>query len=765
MHPHEEPYIAEAAEDAACVWPGLSEDDDDLIRDVVRQFSEASGGGPSQLLPIHLKEAVSCGSDITELKLVRALRRFVDLCASGSLPTQLSEFMTAANLIPLKKKSGPKDVRPIACGEVLRRVVEQVILRKQLPTVKPHLEPEQVGVGIKDAATQTAIACSQLLPKIAQDPRIGLLQIDLKNAFNSVLRAAVLRQVQQRAPAMFPWAKWSLGGQNLLVCQEETLHGVRGVQQGSPLGPLFFALALQEVLAELRPLFGDASWKIWYLDDGTIFGNLELLEAVLERLEIFLPRIGLELNLRKCVLVTVCAQAEINRFPQLAEVSLVDIRDENASFKMLGVPMGGSVYVKKALEETTAKVEQFCEQLINLDNPQIGFILLRQCCGTCRVVHLMRAMDTNDTARLVEAVDQAVMDSAMAMLRVPCAENARTQLTLPLRLTGCGLARAQTAIACSQVLPKIAQDPRIGLLQTDLKNAFNSVLRAAVLRQVQQRAPAMFPWAKWSLGGQNLLVCQEETLHGVRGVQQGSPLGPLFFALALQEVLAELRPLFGDASWKIWYLDDGTIFGNLELLEAVLERLEIFLPRIGLELNLRKCVLVTVCAQAEINRFPQLAEVSLVDIRDENASFKMLGVPMGGSVYVKKALEETTAKVEQFCEQLINLDNPQIGFILLRQCCGTCRVVHLMRAMDTNDTARLVEAVDQAVMDSAMAMLRVPCAENARTQLTLPLRLTGCGLARATDIAPLAAFTGRWSFYEKGHELVHLPKALFFRTT
>ena len=389
-------------------------------------------------MPIHLKEAVSCGSDITELKLVRALRRFVDLCASGSLPSQLSEFMTAANLIPLKKKSGPKDVRPIACGEVLRRVVEQVILRKQLPTVKPHLEPEQVGVGIKDAATQTAIACSQLLPKIAQDPRIGLLQIDLKNAFKS----AVLRQAQQRAPAMFPWAKWSLGGQNLLVCQEETLHGVRGVQQGSPLGPLFFALALQEVLAELRPLFDEASWKIWYLDDGTIFGNLELLEAVLERLETLLPRIGLELNLRKCVLVTVCAQAEINRFPQLAEVSLVDIRDENAGFKMLGVPMGGSVYVKKALEETAAKVEQFCEQLINLDNPQIGFILLRQCCGTCRVVHLMRAMDTNDTARLVEAVDHAVMDSAMAMLRVPCAENARTQLTLPLRLTGCGLARA-----------------------------------------------------------------------------------------------------------------------------------------------------------------------------------------------------------------------------------------------------------------------------------------------------------------------------------
>ena len=264
LHPHEEPYVAEADQEAACAWPGLTEEDDDMIRDVVTHFSDASGGGPSQLLPVHVKEAVTCGSDIAELNLVRALRRFVDLCASGTLPTELSEFTTAANLIPLKKKSGPKDVRPIACGEVLRRVVEQAILRKHLSAVKPHLEPEQVGVGIKDAATQTAIACSQLLPRIAQEPRLGLLQIDLKNAFNSVFRSAVLRQVQQRAPAMYPWAKWSLCGKNLLVCQEEILHGVRGVQQGSPLGPLFFALALQEVLAELRPLFDDASWKIWY---------------------------------------------------------------------------------------------------------------------------------------------------------------------------------------------------------------------------------------------------------------------------------------------------------------------------------------------------------------------------------------------------------------------------------------------------------------------------------------------------------------------
>ena len=106
----------------------------------------------------------------------------------------------------------------------------------------------------------------------------------------------------------------------------------------------------------------------------------------------------------------------------------------------------------------------------------------------------------------------------------------------------------------------------------------------------------------------------------------------------------------------------------------------------------------------------------------------MGSVPMGGSHYVKEALAETTGKVEHFCKQLVDLEHPKMGFILLRQRCGTCRVVHLLRAMDPNDTAQMVEAVDNAVMDSALAMLRAPCAGQARVQLTLPLPFGGCGI-------------------------------------
>ena len=75
--------------------------------------------------------------------------------------------------------------------------------------------------------------------------------------------------------------------------------------------------------------------------------------------------------------------------------------------------MGGSAYVKKALEETAVKVDHFCEKVASLEHLQMGFILLRHCCGTCRVVHLLRAMDTKESSALAKAVDKSLMDSML----------------------------------------------------------------------------------------------------------------------------------------------------------------------------------------------------------------------------------------------------------------------------------------------------------------------------------------------------------------
>ena len=226
------------------------EEDTDFVRKAVMSFADSSAAGPSSFAPAHLKEALLCGSSLGERACLLALLRLVNKAASGCLPTSLAAYFTGANLTPLVKKDN--GVRPVACGELLCRLVEVCVLRKALPDVLPKLSPIQAGVSIRDATTHIALGAAHFLPSVAARKGLGFLQIDLVNAFNSVSRDAILRQVQKLAPSIYPWAKWSLESQGLLFCKGETLLSESGVRQGGPLSPLLFSLALHELLLPLE---------------------------------------------------------------------------------------------------------------------------------------------------------------------------------------------------------------------------------------------------------------------------------------------------------------------------------------------------------------------------------------------------------------------------------------------------------------------------------------------------------------------------------
>ena len=76
------------------------------------------------------------------------------------------------------------------------------------------------------------------LPALKVKSGCGLLQLDLINAFNTVSRQAILRQIQRVVPFLLSWAQWSLRCQSLLLCHNQVLRSKSGVHQGSPLGPL-----------------------------------------------------------------------------------------------------------------------------------------------------------------------------------------------------------------------------------------------------------------------------------------------------------------------------------------------------------------------------------------------------------------------------------------------------------------------------------------------------------------------------------------------
>ena len=110
----------------------------------------------------------------------------------------------------------------------------------------------------------------------------GLLSVDLANAFNLVSWNAVLKGVKDHFPSLLAWTSYCYGGEApFLWSGEDYIRSVSGVQQGDPLGPLLFAIALQPIAADLRKRLQESGsstdsallQSMWYLDDGYIIAK------------------------------------------------------------------------------------------------------------------------------------------------------------------------------------------------------------------------------------------------------------------------------------------------------------------------------------------------------------------------------------------------------------------------------------------------------------------------------------------------------------
>ena len=103
------------------------------------------------------------------------------------------------------------------------------------------------------------------------DPPV-LMKVDLKNAFNKVSRAHLLRLVRVHFPGVARWVSWCYGsGEDpYLWHNDHILKSREGVQQGDPLGPLLFALVIQELIQAIAAKCPSLDLNLWYLDDGVI---------------------------------------------------------------------------------------------------------------------------------------------------------------------------------------------------------------------------------------------------------------------------------------------------------------------------------------------------------------------------------------------------------------------------------------------------------------------------------------------------------------
>ena len=418
------------------------------VLDALRAFAKGSAPGPSGLRAQHLLDAVSSPEQGSTLQ---ALADVVNLLAAGLAPRDLSQHMAGASLIALSKENA--DIRPIAVGEVLRRLTSKCLCSSVKAAARDMFEPLQVGVACPQGLEAAIHTLGQHMERHATSSTKLVLTIDFQNAFNTVSRTAFLRACRQHMPAVASWASWCYSLPSRLVYNGRVINSNAGVQQGDNLGPLLFSLALHPALQRLKAVPG-IDVVIGYLDDVVIAGDAEAVGAALGILQATLPDLALGLNASKCELIPTAgsnSEVDLTAFPSGMR------RVPDACFKFLGTPIGTRAFVERFTQEKrTDKAAKLLEEIVWIEDGQIAHKLLMRCMGASRVMHAMRTTRPDWIMPQLKSVDDAVMNSLESCLGLALPQSARLQASLPTRLGGLGLRSAERHAAAAFLTSRLA---------------------------------------------------------------------------------------------------------------------------------------------------------------------------------------------------------------------------------------------------------------------------------------------------------------------
>ena len=227
----------------------------------LRAFPLETAPGPTGLRVQHLRDACVVGNSDSFLA---QLAEVVSLLAQGRAPSFVAPVLAGAGLVALPKPQG--GVRPIAVGEILRRLTGKCLMTQVREDAQAFFWPAQVGVAVKGGAERAVHAVRAWTQQHAGASQKVLLKLDFRNAFNCVSRDAVLQECAANFPALARWATWCYRQPTRLQFGDHVLHSSTGVQQGDPLGPLLFSVALQPLARALRNgSLTTVSWRVTWL--------------------------------------------------------------------------------------------------------------------------------------------------------------------------------------------------------------------------------------------------------------------------------------------------------------------------------------------------------------------------------------------------------------------------------------------------------------------------------------------------------------------
>ncbi|CAI5947839.1 unnamed protein product [Closterium sp. NIES-65] len=398
-----------------------------------------SSGGPSGWVAEHLRDTFLAFPQSLHFLLAVYQQWLRGRCAPAA-----RSLLASSTLVALAKSN--MDVRPIAIGEVLVRILSRAVclqLRDQMARV--FLASQQFGVGVMCG---TEVVVRGVRRALADHPDWVVLQLDVANAFNSFHRDRMFQALQASPEfqCLIPFIGLFYGTPSDLHYRSGTgvvtMHSERGTRQGDPLSPFLYALTQR---LALEPVLAEGDVQLWlYADDTYVLGPparvLHHFAEIMRRL----GEMGLAAQPHKCLVY----QTESFLSRDLEAFTGLGIEVARRGLTVTGVPVGTVSFVEQSLPDRLERMGRVLPWLPRLRQPQTAARLLSACVST-RPQYLSRTVPpspavissfTRWDARLGETFQQLLASGTWAC-REDVREAALDQIFLPIRLGGFGIRR------------------------------------------------------------------------------------------------------------------------------------------------------------------------------------------------------------------------------------------------------------------------------------------------------------------------------------
>ena len=226
------------------------------------------------------------------------------------------------------------------------------------------------------------------------------------------------------------------------------------------------------------------------------------------------------------------------------------------------------------------------------------------------------------------------------------------------------------------------------------------------------------------------MLISDETITSEAGVQQGDPLGPLLFALGVDDIARSIS-----SPVNLWYLDDVTLGGPVDI---VLKDLRFIIPNlaaVGLIVNPSKSEIINVdCGDSDF----VVATEAINDVLEGARVTKRHDLVILGAPILQPAIEtdlrRKTEALKAMSDRLRLLDAHPALF-LLRNCFAMPKLLYVLRSAPCYTSNNELTNLDYVIRSSAENITNVHFDDTGWQQAILPISLGGLGLRSASDVA------------------------------